>query len=206
MAKILSAILLLIVSLPYVHGEKTRNLSPKEEFMLIELANEIIKEGFPSLNNAINRRKRKFTLKYYSIKDPQYFMESNFTVGRVLLGVPKYRIGVNPIIFDKGISRKALKGVLAHELVHSEDYYNGSTLGTILPIGIKIMKPKSRAKYERRTDKLVIKKGFGANLKAYRLWQYKQLDEDQLKRKKREYLTPEEIDQYMLEIIEKNEE
>ncbi|MCR9203389.1 MAG: type III secretion system effector protein [Halobacteriovoraceae bacterium] len=206
MAKRVTAILLLFVSLPIAYGEQTRKLSPEEEFMLIELANEIIKEGFPSLNNEINGRKRKFTLKYYSIKDPQYFMESNFTIGRVLLGIPKYRIGVNPIIFDKGITRKALKGVLAHELVHSEDYYNGSTLGTILPIGIKIMKPKSRAKYERGTDRKVIKKGFGANLLAYRLWQYEQLDEDQIKRKKREYLTPQEIEQYMLEITEKTEE
>lgn len=181
-----------------------RELSRKEEFLLIELANEIIKEGFPSLNNEKNGRKRKFTLKFYSIKDPQYFMESNFTASRVLLGVPKYRIGVNPIIFDKGIQRDALKGVLAHELVHSEDYYNGSTLGTILPIGIKIMKPKSRAKYERGTDKKVIDKGFGLNLKAYRLWQYKQLNSEQLKRKKTEYLTPEEIDQYMFEITEKS--
>ena len=127
-------------------------------------------------------------------------MESNFSWKRVLFGTPDYRVGVNPLIFDEGIPGDALQGVLAHELTHSEHYYRGTTLKTILPIGVRILNKKSRAKYERKTDKEVVLKGFGEELKAYRLWQYKLLSPEQLKRKKKEYLTPEEIDEIMHEM------
>lgn len=133
-------------------------------------------------------------------------MESNFTVKRFILGTPQYRIGVNPLIFDLGISREALKGVLAHELTHTEDYFNGTTLRTIIPIGIKVMIPKARAKYERKTDTKVVMKGFGENLRSYRIWQYKHLTPDQLKRKKTEYLSPEEIEDLMQDLSNRVED
>lgn len=177
-----------------------RVLTQSEINQLKSLTKELIKDGFPALDNEINGRKRKYKLEFYSIKRPDYFMESNFSWKRILFGTPHYRIGVNPIIFDKAIPEDALKGVMAHELTHSEHYYKGSTLRTILPIGMKVLKKKSRIKYERKTDREVVLKGFGEELKAYRIWQYKLLTPEQLSRKKEEYLTPEEIDRIMLEM------
>ena len=93
---------------------------------------------------------------------------------------------------------------MAHELTHSEHYYRGTTLRTILPIGIKVLRKKSRAKYERKTDKEVVLKGFGEELKAYRVWQYRLLSPEDLETKKKEYLTPEEIDEIMLNMEKAN--
>lgn len=183
--------------LPAPSFAKERELSQAEVYRLKSLTKELIQEGFPSLNNEINGRKRKYRLRFYSIKSPEYFMESNFSWKRVLFGTPDYRIGVNPLIFDKGIPDDALKGVLAHELTHSEHYYEGSTIRTIIPIGVKILKKKSRIRYERKTDTEVVLKGFGDELKAYRLWQYNLLTPEQLEKKKKEYLSPDEIDQIM---------
>jgi hypothetical protein len=199
------AIFILLFTLlnPEVVGEE-RQLSQAEVARLKRLSQEIIKEGFPALDNDINGRKRKFRLRFYTIKKAAYFMESNFSWKRVLFGTPDYRIGVNPIIFDKGIPADALKGVLAHELTHSEHYYRGTTLRTLLPIGVKVLGRNSRAKYERKTDKEVVLKGFGEQLKAYRLWQYSLLSPEDLAVKKREYLTPEEIDEIMMNMDKAN--
>lgn len=147
----------------------------------------------PSLDNDVNNRSRKYKLKFYSIKKSKYFLESNFTLGRLFFGIPKYRIGVNPMIFDKGISDLALEAVLVHELVHSRDYYNGSTIRSIIPIGFKVSRKKSRAQYERKTDLQTLMLGYGEGLLAYKAFQYPLLNEEELKTKRREYLTPEEI-------------
>lgn len=202
---------LLIISLSLllpagVFGEKSekRELTDGELVHLNNLKEELIKEGFLALNNELNGRKRKYNVRFYSIDDPAYFMESNFSWKRVLFGTPDYKIGVNPLIFEKGIPEDALKGVLAHELTHSEHYYKGTTIKTIVPLGLKYLKRKSRIEYERRTDKEVVLKGFGEELKAYRLWQYKQLSPENLKKKKQEYLIPEEIDEIMIHMEKSN--
>ncbi|GAB4418485.1 MAG: hypothetical protein OHK0056_28040 [Bacteriovoracaceae bacterium] len=135
----------------------------------------------------------KFSYSLYEIDSDQYFFVSNLTWKRFVLGKSEYRIGHNPKIFNLGIPDDALKGVLAHELNHTEDYVFGSSLGTILPIGVKVSFKKSRAQYERKTDLKVVLKGLGKELLAYKEWQYQQLTHEMLERKKREYLTPEEI-------------
>jgi len=82
---------------------------------------------------------------------------------------------------------------LAHELVHSEDYYNGSTLRTIIPIAYKITRKKRRIQYERKTDLKTILYGYGKGLIEYKKFQYPLLTPEQLRIKKQEYLTPQEI-------------
>lgn len=152
------------------------------------IVGELIETTHPKLNLT------DIQFSYHEIKSPAYFFESNFGMGRVILGKNHYKIGVNPLVFEKEIPRDALKGVLAHELVHTEDYVSGSTLGTILPIGVKLLNKKSKRQYERKTDLKVILKGLYNELLAYKKWQYPLLSPKDLEKKKLEYLTPEEIE------------
>jgi hypothetical protein len=143
----------------------------------------------------------KVRITLFPIDSDAYFLISNFGASRALLGRPHYRIGLNPYVFKKNISDLALKGVMAHELMHTEDYESGSTIGTIIPIGFKILKRKSRIQYERKTDIKTIQRGYAEGLKAYRLWQSELLSPESLEIKEEEYLTPFEID-LVSEIVE----
>jgi len=173
---------------------KKKELTKEQIEKIRQMTETIIKKTHHSLDNDRNNRRRKFKLKFHSIKNPQYFLESNFTIGRFLFGKPNYKIGVNPIVFDHHISDLALEGILAHELVHSEDYYNGSTIRTIIPIGYKVSRKKKRIQYERKTDLKTVLYGYSKGLIAYKNFQYPLLAPKELKKKKEEYLTPEEIE------------
>jgi hypothetical protein len=159
------------------------DLKPEQLLKVQHIIGDLIETTHMSLNLS------DLQLNYYSIDDPEYFFVSNFGVARLLLGKNHYKIGINPIIFDNDISDIALKGVLAHELRHTEDYISGS----ILPIGLQIIKKKSRIQYERKTDLKVVMKGLDKELIAYKEWQYPLLSKEKLKTKRLEYLTPEEI-------------
>lgn len=178
------------------HVVSAAELNTQQEEKIFNLITEIVETTHPKLN----KENLKFSL--YIIENPQYFFVSNFGAGRALLGKKNYRIGVNPLIFEKNIPDDALKGVVAHELVHTEDYESGSTVGTLIPIGLKVSFSKSRIQYERKTDLKVIQKGLAKELLAYKNWQYPQLSEDYLEVKRKEYLTPEEIP-YVKEINER---
>ncbi len=190
---LLATLLCLIIPTLVFAGSSRPKLTDQQIVRLKEVTSRIIKKSMPSLDNEVNNRSRKYKLKFHTIKSSKYFLESNFTIGRFFFGVPKYRIGVNPIIFEKEINDLALEGVLVHELVHSRDYYNGSTIRSIIPIGLKVSRKKSRAQYERKTDLQTIMLGYGSGLLAYKAFQYPLLNEKELKTKRREYLTPEEI-------------
>lgn len=178
---------ILILSL-FISSVSARKLSDLEKSRV----NRIISHLRATTHSVLSNKRVRISI--HSINNPKYFFESNFTVGRFLFGINKYRIGVNPIVFDHNITDEALTGVLAHELVHTEDYYQGTTLRTIIPIGFKVLNSKSRRKYERQTDLKLVKKGHGLSMKSYRLWQYKLLDKEDIAVKKAEYLGPKEFD------------
>lgn len=187
-----TALCLLIPTLLFA-GKKKLKLTEPQLTQLKMVSERIIKKSIPALDNEVNQRSRKYRLSFHTIKGDKYFLESNFSLGRFFFGIPKYKIGVNPLIFEKKISDKALEGILVHELIHSEDYYTGSTIRSIIPIGLKVSRKKSRAQYERKTDLRTIMLGYAEGLLAYKAFQYPLLSQKDLKRKKREYLTPEEI-------------
>ncbi len=145
----------------------------------------------------------KLFINYSQIMNPTYFMQSNFKLSRLFLGKKKYNISVNPLIFEQDIPAAALKGVLAHELFHTEDYNSGSTVSAIIPTGLKYL--LQRTQFERKTDLRVIQKGLAQELKDYKLWQYQLLSAEALDKKKQEYLSPIEID-FILDITHENPE
>lgn len=190
---LIATLLCLLIPTLLFAGKKKASLTEGQKERLTLITTRIIKNSIPSLDNEINGRKRKYRLSFHTIKNPQYFLESNFSLGRFFFGIPKYKIGVNPLIFENNISEKALEGILVHELIHSEDYYTGSTIRSIIPIGLKVARKKSRIQYERKTDLRTIMLGYTEGLLAYKAFQYPLLNEKELTRKKREYLSPEEV-------------
>lgn len=177
----------------YAKDNEKRDLTERQLTLLKQTSEDIIKSTHHALNNETNGRRRKFKLTFHTLNNPQYYFQSNFTIGRVLFGIPHYKIQVNPFVFDKGISDNALRGVLAHELMHSIDYYTGSTIRSIIPIGVKVSLKKKRRQYERKTDLRIVLLGYGQDIIEYKNFQYPLLNKKQLKKKKLEYLTPEEI-------------
>jgi len=185
--KIYILILALLTSFSLYSKEKERELSEAEKAKIHGMLKRLIETTHTSL------QKPDLTIKLFTINDPAYFFVSNFGAARALLGKRQYKIGVNPIVFDKNIPDEALNGVLAHELIHTEDYASGNTFNTLIPIGFRILKKKTRIQYERKSDLKVIMKGLEKELIAYKNWQYPLLSPKDLVTKKKEYLTPEEV-------------
>ncbi|MCO4792475.1 MAG: hypothetical protein KC493_02090 [Bacteriovoracaceae bacterium] len=171
---------------------KERELSKSEKIKIHEIIHELIQSTHTSLDVP------KLKIKLHTINNPAYFFESNFGAARAILGKKNYRIGVNPLVFDKSIPDDALKGVLAHELIHTEDYASGNTFNTLIPIGFAVLRKKSKIQYERKSDLKVILKGLHQELLAYKKWQYPLLSASDLKTKKLEYLSPKEIELILL--------
>lgn len=185
--KTLVLILALLTSFTLLSKEKERELTESEKTKIQGMLNRLIESTHTSL------QKPNLSIKLFTINDPAYFFVSNFGAARALLGKRKYKIGVNPLVFDKNIPDEALYGVLAHELIHTEDYASGNTFNTLIPIGFQVLKKKTRIQYERKSDLKVILKGLEKELIAYKNWQYPLLSPKDLITKKKEYLTPDEV-------------
>lgn len=106
-----------------------------------------------------------------------------------------YIIRVNEKIMNKPPDRDALEAILAHELQHLADYSKMNVFQLcFLVFQYEFLKnQKYIQKFERQTDLNVIAKGFEKGLMKYRIWLYKNIPADEIRKKKKNYYTPEEI-------------
>lgn len=118
------------------------------------------------------------------------FFQSGLDLGQLVQGHWIYQIDVNPRFLELDCPLAALDAVLAHELSHTLDYHNGGVGGILGILWQLLWHPAS---YERHTDLQAIVKGYGPGLILYRQWQYQHLTSEQVKRKKTNYYSPEEI-------------
>ncbi len=90
---------------------------------------------------------------------------------------------------------EAQKGIIAHELCHILDYVF-KTRWQIIKTGFIYLFPKWKELYEKSTDYLAIKKGFGPQLKAWSQFvlEVAQVSQDYRDVKIKYYLHPKEID------------
>jgi len=103
----------------------------------------------------------------------------------------------NGLLVDE-IPFSAQIGILAHELSHILDY-KFKTNWEIIKTGLWYLKKRNQENYEKAIDYIVIKKGFGQQLRD---WSYYVLNNENLTKKYKEtketyYLNPEEIDYCM---------
>lgn len=105
-----------------------------------------------------------------------------------------YNLYYNPRFFDDPPSPEAIEAVLCHELVHLESYVDRSGFELLALATRYLTQDSFRIRYEKATDRGALERGHATGLKDFRTWIYEKLEGDELAKKRRTYLTPEEID------------
>jgi hypothetical protein len=156
-----------------------------------KLISEVIEKSYLELKGS------KIKVKTFQ-SDSNYF-KSRFSLSRYLkFQKLNYVMYVNPEVFTKNAPENAVRAIIAHELAHVL-YYRQKNRFELL--GLVSLTDKSfTAKFERKTDLEAIKRGYGEGLIEYRKWLYQNIPAADLRAKKRDYFSPEEID-LMLEIL-----
>ena len=86
----------------------------------------------------------------------------------------------------------ARRAIVAHELAHLAYYAKGNRLHLL---GLWRFADKGfRERFEKRADVDALRRGYGQGLKEYRIWLYEHVPPSALMEKKRDYLSPDEID------------
>ncbi|MFT6810835.1 MAG: hypothetical protein ACJA01_004080 [Saprospiraceae bacterium] len=126
-------------------------------------------------------------------------MQARPNIWQLLIGKREYLIFINNKKEKNGIVLEDIPfngqvGVISHEMCHILDYHNKS-IWQIIKTGIMYLIPKKKEGYEKSTDYLAVKKGFGLQLHT---WSNYILDDSAIspkyrKLKERFYLTPDFI-------------
>jgi len=103
-----------------------------------------------------------------------------------------YVIRVNSAAALLAAPEEGKRAIIAHELAHVAYYANGNRLRLfgLIRLGSKGF----RERFEKRADIEALQHGYAQGLKQYRIWLYQHVSAGALQEKKRDYLTPEEID------------
>jgi hypothetical protein len=167
-----------------IHFEKeTCNTEYSMDLLLDQYQDLLDEEFFSSL--------RGTNISIVSFKSDAYYLATGIKKIFKNKRNREYTIRINEALFDCAPTDRAMKAILAHELVHIKDYVRKGTLG-MLGFGVGYL--IAPAKKERSTDYRVLKEGYVNGISEYREWIYPKLSVRDLKRKKKRYYTPEEID------------
>lgn len=201
MTKFAAHIICLILFTAFVQFAEARTVSnnDQEKAAIAEttaIVEEIVNDSFPEL--------KKARIKVKTFNSNADYFRSRFSFTRFLtFRKLHYLILVNPKIYKNDAPKEGIRAIIAHELAHSA-YYKRHNCFELL--GLAALQSNSfTARFERGADLQAIKRGYGAGLKQYRLWLYKNIPAKNLRAKKRDYFSPEEID-IILETIEKKPE
>ena len=146
---------------------------------------EVVKNSYPELQNA------QISVKTFD-SDSDYF-RSRFSFSRFLtFRKLHYIIFVNPRIFEGNALENGIRAIIAHELAHAA-YYKRHNRFELLGL-INLQSKSFTARFERGADLQAIKRGFGAGLKDYRVWLYRNIPAAKIAAKKRDYFSLEEIE------------
>lgn len=162
----------------------TPPLSRSQHDDVSALARELQARAYPELMGV--------TIDIDVMSSADVFFESNFDLPAALAGERRYRIAVNPQLFERGAPRDALAGVLAHELAHTYDYHRRDAAGLLALLPVLVSDDDS-AVFERWTDLQAVARGFGPSLLRYRQWLQRVLTKEQWQRKRVLYYDPREL-------------
>jgi hypothetical protein len=149
-----------------------------------EILNEVVNTSFPEMN--------KHTIQIKTLRSRTTYFETRFSISRYLAfrGI-RIIMSVNPCVFELGAPIDGIRAIIAHELGHA-DYYLRKNVFELVSL-VRLVKGKSAATFERKTDLAAIGRGYGPGLIKYRRWLYRNIPQESVARKKRNYFTPEEI-------------
>jgi hypothetical protein len=121
------------------------------------------------------------------------FFRADVTPGSVFRRADRrvHRVHYSRRLFDDPPPPEAVMAILDHELEHVRHY---TELGGLRLVGFGLdYAVGGAARYERGTDAHPVALGCAEGLAAYRRWLYARLSPRQERRKRRLYLTPEEL-------------
>lgn len=107
----------------------------------------------------------------------------------------RYFVEVNPRLLELNPPPDGVCAILGHELAHIGSMNRGNRLRLFALV--RLASAGYTTRFERKADMEAIRRGFGPGLKRYREWVYRNIPPETVARKKRDYLTPEEIDDAM---------
>src|SRR5205085_11821184 len=121
------------------------------------------------------------------------YFRARFAIRQFLTGRRmRYLVFVNASAFTRQAPEAALRAIIAHELAHILYFSQRNRLQLF---GLVRLATKGfTARFERWADLQAIARGYGAGLKEYRQWLYRNIPARSLEEKKRDYFSPEEID------------
>lgn len=120
--------------------------------------------------------------------DSDYF-QARFSISRFLTFRP-----MRYVLYQRdtpGLSEAGREAILAHELAHIA-YYRARRRVQLISLAALVSERK-QAKFEKAADMEAIRRGYGAGLAEYRNWLYRHVPAPAAAKKRRVYLTPEEI-------------
>ena len=106
-----------------------------------------------------------------------------------------YRVLYNPVLFEDPPSQPAVAAILAHELSHIRDYTEMDST-ELVEFGVWYAS-EDTAEYERATDESALWLGCADGLVQYREWLYSHIPPDAVDEKRRVYMTPGEIQDWV---------
>lgn len=149
-----------------------------------ELLSEVVNTSFPEMS--------KHIIQIKTLRSRATYFETRFSISRYLAfrGM-RIIMSVNPCVFELGAPIDGIRAIIAHELGHA-DYYLKKNFFELVSL-VRLVKGKSAADFERKTDLAAIGRGYGLGLIEYRQWLYRNIPQQNVAQKKRNYFTPEEI-------------
>ncbi len=152
-----------------------------------------VKERITSLISMSFPELEEVDITIESFNSKEYFLKVR-PLKSFLFGKSRYKLSISNQLFDGQNSAPGIDGILAHELTHITQYEKmKGKENKIFKLLWSQTKQKSVIKFERETDVEAIMRGYGPQLIDYRLWLYTKIPKDKVEKKKKEYLTPEEI-------------
>lgn len=172
-------------------AQPTENTLPKTlETRAMKIVAELVEESFPELVDI------KLTPK--AINNPSVFLATDIDALSILSGDREYTLYLNQKLMTQPISDLALKGILAHELVHFNDYEKMNAFELAVFYVRILADARFEAEYERATDLQSFERGYAIGIKAFRFWLYDQITPKAKALKEINYYTPAEIDEWLL--------
>ena len=150
----------------------------------ILLISEIKVLAYPELRGA------DVQVKFF--KSESDYFRARFAIRQFFSRRMRYLVFVNASAFTRQAPEAALRAIIAHELAHVLYFSQRNRLQLF---GLVRLATKGfTARFERWADLQAIARGYGAGLKEYRQWLYRNIPARSLEEKKRDYFSPEEID------------
>ncbi|NNE99589.1 MAG: hypothetical protein HKN25_11270 [Pyrinomonadaceae bacterium] len=180
--KILLAVFLLFSSIST--DAQTSDSKKKAINSTAEIVSVILTSSYPEI--------KPKKIHYKTFDSDTNFFKARFSNARYLtFQKMRHLIYVNPKVFSLGAPKKGVQAIVAHELAHVW-YYTKKNRFELLGLASLLSKGFTR-KFERKADLEAISRGYGEGLIEYREWLYKNIPQEKVPDKRKNYFSPEEI-------------